>query len=535
MIYIYGLKTGIRSDTITLDKNSCLARFHPTKRFHLSIASLGGSVTVYDIQSKKIHFQMKDAHSAPCKDLCVPQEVPDRLFTVGYDNVVNIYDTRKKNFGMKISGNTPFSSISSTACGTLFVIGTLRGEIISYDIRNLKTHLEFAKPHDKEINRLILYSTEAAGSTEYSDFLSRIESRMSLGFPAADLEAEENNQNVSNTSFMDEILDLQRRGRRSDFSSSYVSRFSIDENRLSTDLGGKKTTDLFNDLSLGNLSVNEQVNDSQLDTSNINIGRLIKRQKNTSVEPKRSSNLTKIQEESNANTISSNPKESLDPFDSPASSRPIMKISSSSTPINLNSSAENNSGASVEIISGLTSQSVAPGSVRMSEAKSEGPGPGIREEFVENPKDLGVSLEKHPENLEAQESNQGAGGSGSLQKVPTETPENQGKPSESLRHLDQSLIKEYFKEEMNEFRKSMDEKFHELHQHFLYDMSTQYFKLQSFMWRQLSKIEEKQDVAHEALNLLLQEDPLVNRALELQKENYELRKMLNEMQARFNN
>lgn len=108
--------------------SSTLARFHPTKRFHMGVASYLSSVTVLDVQSKKAIFKQTRAHSdSPCSDICWSPIDPNQLISVGYDCKLNIYDIRQKLIVHQIKDTSPLSSASISSCGLFSCTGSLRG------------------------------------------------------------------------------------------------------------------------------------------------------------------------------------------------------------------------------------------------------------------------------------------------------------------------------------------------------------------------------------------------------------------------
>lgn len=165
LINIFGLRTGIKLDSLQLDNSSTLARFHPTKKFHLAIASNKGSVTIFDFTAKKKSFHF-EAHAAPCRDVCMSPVHPDCLVTVGYDTLINIFDTRKKSLSLQIRHEYPFSTISLSDCGLFCCAGNLKGEIIGYDFRNLKNALSISKVHEGAIERVAFVPSDSKTDSE---------------------------------------------------------------------------------------------------------------------------------------------------------------------------------------------------------------------------------------------------------------------------------------------------------------------------------------------------------------------------------
>lgn len=131
-----------------------MARFHPTKRFQLSIASYKGAVTIYDVNTKRKVFHAADAHAAQCRDLCMSPANPDTLISVGYDCAINIFDTRRKVKPVQISYCHPLSTVAASECGNYMCVGNLKGELTTYDLRNPKVMLASKKIHDGGVTRV---------------------------------------------------------------------------------------------------------------------------------------------------------------------------------------------------------------------------------------------------------------------------------------------------------------------------------------------------------------------------------------------
>ncbi|XP_011290913.2 protein NEDD1 [Musca domestica] len=154
LINIYGQRTKTKIDSFNIDNNSTLARFHPTKRFQLSIASYKGAVTIYDVHTKRKVFHAADAHGAQCRDLCMSPASPDTLISVGYDCVINIFDTRRKVKPLQLAYCHPLSTVAASECGNYMCVGNLKGELTTYDLRNTKAYLSSKKIHDVGVTRV---------------------------------------------------------------------------------------------------------------------------------------------------------------------------------------------------------------------------------------------------------------------------------------------------------------------------------------------------------------------------------------------
>ncbi|KAH8378526.1 hypothetical protein KR093_011813 [Drosophila rubida] len=150
-INICGTKTRQKIDSVTIDEQSTLARFHPRKRFQLAVASYKGAVSLYDLQSKRTTFHISDAHSAPCRDVSMCASQSSLLVSVGYDCKINIFDIRRskaQSSSGRLNYSHPLSTVTLSECGTYFCAGNLKGELITYDMRSTRTPLAVRAVHD---------------------------------------------------------------------------------------------------------------------------------------------------------------------------------------------------------------------------------------------------------------------------------------------------------------------------------------------------------------------------------------------------
>ncbi|XP_035775258.1 uncharacterized protein LOC118457634 [Anopheles albimanus] len=308
LINLYGMKTSVKCQTIPFDKNTIKARFHPTKRSILAMASCNGAIMQYDTQTKKPVFSQLTAHSAPCRDLAMVETYPDYLFSVGYDSVINIFDVRGKQPAMQVQSNYPFESLAIANDGHRFAVGNLKGYVYGYDLRNLRDPLNMQKLHQSNVNSLAFVPQPQKDGSERRSMFQLEETcnasantvafrggRVSEGSINVAEEKKHTGKNDHVTeqrdSFMGEIdMFLQRRDSPLDCMSrlSTSSRLST-ESRNSMQMGDNNLVGLLDDLSDCNLDMMEgKPNDSGekslqtslgIDDSFVNIDRLVKRTK----------------------------------------------------------------------------------------------------------------------------------------------------------------------------------------------------------------------------------------------------------------
>uniref|UniRef100_A0A182MZE6 Protein NEDD1 n=1 Tax=Anopheles dirus TaxID=7168 RepID=A0A182MZE6_9DIPT len=237
LVNVYGMKTNSKVQTLVFDKNTVKTRFHPTKRFALAVASYNGPVLLYDTQTKKTIFSQPNAHGAPCRDVAMVEAYPDYLLSVGYDNVINIFDTRHKQTASQIQSNYPFESLAIAEDGQHFAVGNLKGYVYGYDLRQLKEPLNMQKLHQSTVYGVSFVPQASQDGANRRSIIEPDETRKTL---VEDTQGNARKSEVGTTptgaseqhdSFIGEIdMFLQRR----DAPIDCLSRLST-SSRLSTD------------------------------------------------------------------------------------------------------------------------------------------------------------------------------------------------------------------------------------------------------------------------------------------------------------
>ena len=498
-IDIFGLKTKIKFHTITLDKNSVVARFNPAKRFHLSIASYAGAVTVYDIQTKKIHFQQKDAHSAPCRDIAVPLEVPDRLMSVGFDSTIKIFDTRVKKAGLSIEASCPFSTIDTTPCGGYFVVGNLKGEIISYDIRNIKTHLASFRAEDSAINRVLFVNN----SEKDFSMMSKQSNSPKLSTSQEPIPTTATNRK-SDYLIMDEVISHQR--RVSDFSTNFHSRVSNRDStssRISDNFALQNVGNMLNDLSDDLTSFSEVVkDDSNLkirDDNYINSERL----------KKRTTKSFDVVEKPKANKrISAIVPSNLEDINEEVTS--LLESDKENNSLSINSKAKQDEDEFVRRLSSIGNQN----NLLNSKAKKD------EDDFLRRLSNLSNPINKIVNT-----------NSDSLPKeIPFEKSETDG--DEIVESTSTPQMSADIKEEFKLMRNEMNSKFSEVYQLINYDLARNHLDLTTYIFNVKRELQQKMKMVEECVGMLMLDNPVINQVLELQEENQNLRNQLSDVMRR---
>lgn len=462
-VNVYGLKSGVKTDTIPLDGHSTLARFHPTRRSNLSVASYKGAITVHDIISKRICFQVKDAHSGPCRDIAMPVMSPHVLLTCGYDSTINVFDTRRKMTGQRIESTSPFNAIAITECGSFFAAGNLKGEIISYDMRSLKRPLANYRASE-QISRLAFEPT--GGSYEFEAYFQR-QSADNAVCDQADISP------GRNSSIMDDIIAYQK-NRQSDFAINFASRVSSISavssrisavSRFSENFGMQNIQDELNDLSFHSVSstFDEPKIESQIDDSFINQERLKRRLPGKKEELTRNEKMKR-----RSSVLPTSPK--------------LAHINEE-----IASFKENNSAA-------LNVQT----SKKPPEEFTRSHTHVTPEESVEEVIDL--DNEEYDEKIHQAES---------VAEGPVQVSQ-------------QTSVSFDFKKEFDEMRKDMKYEIQSL----AFDLSGRHFEMMMYVYEQRRQLQNRIEMIEDCMALLMEDDPKIHQILRLQEENRELRNKL---------
>lgn len=109
---------------------------------------------MFDIQTKKKLFFDKAAHSSPTRDIAMSAVSSDVFMSCGFDCKINIYDLRKRSMVQQYTQSHPLSTVALSACGTYCAAGNLKGDLIAFDFRNMKSPLDTKRAHDSAVVRV---------------------------------------------------------------------------------------------------------------------------------------------------------------------------------------------------------------------------------------------------------------------------------------------------------------------------------------------------------------------------------------------
>lgn len=475
LINIFGLTTNVNVQNVRIDRDPSLSRFCPSQRFHLAIADYKGGVTVFDLAAKRIHFQQKDAHSAPCRDIAMPEDIPDRLLSCGCDSLIKIFDTRQKVTGLQIKLSCGNSTISVSKCGGFFVVGNLKGEIFSYDMRSLNQPLANTKVDTDLVTRIAFMPTWGESESQLTTLQGNHSNGSSLSDGLPDP------QEAVHDFTMDDLVGFQQ-ARISDFEINTVSRASSvtqrsDDARMSMNFG-RNVKNAINDLSF----------DDSLKTP--------EREEHCSI-------LDRIRR------FSSGKKESLPKRRSSLMPSPLQRIHEEHID-------KENRGGSLNKLSVGTPKSSGP---RFSST------PALTSQLSKETSENKPELPNDVIDVDALDSSSEVTDVSSKKKT-FETLI----PSQSVSALQFNVD---FKKEFDALNEKTD-KINFQVQSLDMDTYSRHLEMMTYVFNQRRELQSRVQMIEECMGILMNDDVKINRIMELQDENHQLRHQLDETIKRLN-
>lgn len=480
IVNIYGLTTKVKSDSIKTVRDCSIARFNPSKNFYLAMSSDQGSVFIQDLNNKRLVFHEKDAHDAPIRDLAMPEDIPDRLITCGCDAVIKIFDTRKKSTGVQIQTSCGLNTISVSKCGGFIVAGNLKGDIITYDMRSLRQPLAKMKVDSELVTRVVFAPSSGDNNDQLPSIYINDYSETALSDELPDIhEAQDDN------SMMDDMIGFHK-GRISEFDvscSSRVSTFSS-QNRKSNHFGDVKNA-------LKNLSFSSEIGDiDDLPES-------------PEVDERTSSALDRLKRSFGRKDSSSKRRSSFMPSPLQLIREELVDKENIAGSLNTDKTQSNETP--------FSNSSQTPNRPRFSSST-----PGT------------VKATK-PEEITEDDSSDEIIDVDALDSSEVAIAETKKKRTSSVdtvvaQSVGQHLCSFDFKKEFE----ALHEKIHYEVQSTALDSNMKHIEMMSYIYNKNREVKDRLQMVEECIAILMSEDYKINRIMELQQENKDLRAHLNE-------
>ncbi|KAM7397335.1 hypothetical protein PAMP_020317 [Pampus punctatissimus] len=134
-------------------------RLSTLKRSLLGSVSDSGTVVLWDSNTQKELQVFDSAHKAPGSGLAFSPISELLVVSVGLDKKIVFYDTASKIVVRSIRVDNPLTSVDFTPDGTGLVVGSTRGKIYQYDLRNCNASTRITVAHKTSVTCLRFQST----------------------------------------------------------------------------------------------------------------------------------------------------------------------------------------------------------------------------------------------------------------------------------------------------------------------------------------------------------------------------------------
>ncbi|RXG50973.1 Protein NEDD1 [Armadillidium vulgare] len=121
-------------------------RYSMLNRSIVGVCGGNGYVALYDAITSKV-FARHNSHSAPVSNVAFSPINELLMISVGYDKKLISYDVNTKSIVMKCETENPLTCISFMTNGQSVAVGTMKGEVIVYDLRMLSHPLYKTKAY----------------------------------------------------------------------------------------------------------------------------------------------------------------------------------------------------------------------------------------------------------------------------------------------------------------------------------------------------------------------------------------------------
>ncbi|GLV40410.1 Grip71 [Carabus blaptoides fortunei] len=165
-VTLYSNTTNQKSSVFKVpsSKSVSAVRFHRSQRNILASASDEGVVVLWDINAGKRKCHM-ESHQAPVTDIAFSTQNHNLMTSVGLDRQLQCYDINSDDVALTVLADHPLSAVDIAPDGHTVAVGSSRGVIYIYDLRDHVKPLKVIPAHSGEIKR-VLYQPSSSTSRE---------------------------------------------------------------------------------------------------------------------------------------------------------------------------------------------------------------------------------------------------------------------------------------------------------------------------------------------------------------------------------
>ncbi|XP_043564534.1 protein NEDD1-like isoform X2 [Chiloscyllium plagiosum] len=133
-----------------------------------------GSFRTWDINSLQLQHSFDHVHKAPATALCFSPVIEPLVITVGLDKQISAVDVRSKSVLYCIRADCPLTALELLPDGTALLIGTSRGKVSLYDLRNMEFPVKSSKAHKGAVRCIKLQAVRGKFQAAWPTVLNEV-------------------------------------------------------------------------------------------------------------------------------------------------------------------------------------------------------------------------------------------------------------------------------------------------------------------------------------------------------------------------
>ncbi|XP_050413244.1 protein NEDD1 [Patella vulgata] len=167
-IILHNLLTGQSGSPLRAPKVQTIKQiqYHYFRKSLFASASDDGAINLWDANTRQLKHSFNDIHKAPATGLAFSPINEMLLMSVGLDKRIALYDVQGKRNLRVLMADSPLTSIDVMADGATIAVGTSKGKILVYDIRQGPNPVHMVNAHSCAISSLSFHPKSEMNSAD---------------------------------------------------------------------------------------------------------------------------------------------------------------------------------------------------------------------------------------------------------------------------------------------------------------------------------------------------------------------------------
>ncbi|KAH9505000.1 Protein nedd1 [Bulinus truncatus] len=161
-IILYNVVTSQTNSPMNTSSNQAIRqmKYNPYRKSALVTVADDGIVNFWDTNTRRLMHSFSNTHQAPAKDLAFSPINDYLMVTVGLDKRAVFYDVQNKSSVKTIIADQPLTSVDMMPDGATVAVGTSRGNIFLYDMRQSASPVFTLAAHKSSVKKLSFIKKE---------------------------------------------------------------------------------------------------------------------------------------------------------------------------------------------------------------------------------------------------------------------------------------------------------------------------------------------------------------------------------------